>query len=60
METLGTILAIINIAAIIPFLFMVAVLVLSFVLMLAGAIFDQAPRKIDHSYDLNQLGASGT
>ena len=59
METLGTILAIMNIAAIIPLLFIFAVLVLSFVLMLATKIFDQAPRKTHHSYELDHLGASG-
>ena len=59
METFGTLLVTINLAAIIPFLFIFAVLVLTFVIMVATAVLDRAPRKAPYLYKRDYLGASG-
>lgn len=55
MEILGTVLAIMNLAVIIPLLFIVAVLGLSFILMIASAILDRKPRRALDAFEVHRL-----
>lgn len=58
MEIFETVLAIMNIAVIIPLLFVVGVLILMFVFMVATKILDRAPRRTIDTYERGRLGAT--
>lgn len=58
MEILGTVLVIMNIAVILPLLFIVAVLAFTFVLMIATAVWDRAPSRTLEPVNQGHMTAS--